>query len=532
VALNPRYFSATAVVVAGVVVAAVVGQLPAVGLERHMIVATPASAGQRLVCPGGAVAVGAAGQNASSLTAAGSPSRDTGTSGSGHTSIRRLGRGNVKGGTSGTPRLITAAADTGRTGAIAAAQSETVTTGDVAGLVATGCTVPVNTAWLVGGATTTGRTGVLMLANASGVPAEVAVNVWTENGPVKAANNAEVLVGPHSRQAVSLASIVPDAAGTAVQVVSTGGQLGVALEQRTVRGLESGGVDITGPTSAPATEQVIPGVRIAGAAAVASVAAGSGYADLAPVVRLLAPGARGADVRVRISGAAGGDRTLTKRIAAGVVTDLQLAGLGDGIYTVRVTSSEPVIAGARISVVTDPGASTTDTGGALPTDGTTLGTGAGTDGGTGTDAGLGGTDSGLGGTDSAVAGTDSGTLGATGTTTDGTASTTSTARGIDLAWIAAAQPLGASAAVAVADGPSPDLALTNSGTHAITVRVGGQAVTVPAGRTVSKGVQPGVLTLTGTTGIRAAVDFSGAGAIAAYPVAPADQAAHPVRVTH
>ena len=37
---------------------------------------------------------------------------------------------------------------------------------------------------------------------------------------------------------------------------STLRRVGVALEQRTVRGLESGGVDMTGPTTAPATPTV------------------------------------------------------------------------------------------------------------------------------------------------------------------------------------------------------------------------------------------------------------------------------------
>ncbi|MDQ1530708.1 MAG: hypothetical protein QOE37_813 [Microbacteriaceae bacterium] len=522
-AVTSRLLSATGVVLAGLVVAAAVGQLPAVGLERHVIVATPPSAGQHLVCPGGAIAAGAAGQKASTLSASAGPARRIGTSGTVHASSHALGRGNVRGETGTAPRLVTAPAASGRTGAIAGAQAQVVADGDAAGLAATACTVPVNTAWLAAGSTTTGRTTVLTLANASRVPAQVALRIWTEHGLVQGAGG-DLLVAPHSRKAVSLASLAPAAAGTALEVLSTGGQLGVALEQRTVRGLESGGLDITGPTAAPATEQVITGVRISGAAAVAAAAAAEGYADLAPVVRVLAPGAAGTNVQVHVTGAAGaaGARTITKHIEPGVVTDLPLAGLGDGVYTVRVTGAVPIVAGARVSVVGDPSASTTDTATTAATDvpapaTQTAGAPAG-------DRGL------LGGADSAP--TSDSTGGDAATTVVDPSATTSTARGIDLAWIAAAEPLGASAAVAVAAGPSAVLALANPGRRAVTARFDGQAITVPAGGTASASTGSGVHRLTGVDGLRAAVSYAGADAVAAYPVAPADQAAHAVRVTH
>ncbi|MDQ1660292.1 MAG: hypothetical protein QOJ68_272, partial [Blastococcus sp.] len=224
-----------------------------------------------------------------------------------------------------------------------------------------------------------------------------------------------------------------------------------------------------------------------------------------------------ADVRVHVTGAAeaGGDRTLTKRIPPGVVTDLTLAGLTDGTHTVRVTSNVPVIAGVRVSVVGDPTASTTETALPVPADGTAPTTG------TGGDRGL------LGDT---VPGT--GDTGSATTTTVDPSATTSTARGIDLAWIPAAEPLGASAAVAVADGPSPNVSLANPGNRPVTARLGSQSLTVPAGGTTSIPVEPGVIVLTGSAGLRAAVSFAGPDAVAAYPVAPADQAARPVRVTH
>ena len=527
-AVTSRLLGASGVVIVGVVMAAVLGQLPAVGAEDHAIVATPSSPVQRLVCPGSPVAVGAAGQKASTLSADGSPSRHIGVARSGSVTARTLGGGAVKGGSSTSPRLFTAPAADAKHGAIAGAQSQTVTTGDASGLAASACTVPVNTAWVAAGSTTTGRTTVLTLANASSVPAQVSLAVWTENGRIQTAGGSEVLVGARSRLALSLASIAPGAAGTAVEVTSTGGQLGVAIEQRVVRGLESGGLDLTGPTAAPATRQVITGVRIANASAVAAASATTGYGDLLPVLRLLAPGTKAADVRVSITGSSGsGHKVLSRRIDAGKVTDVTLPGLTDGVYSLDVQSSQPVVTGARVATVTDASASTTDTG-------TTVG---------GTTTGA----SGTAGTDGSVAGgtstgTDSGLVGGSGTTnaasgmnTAATTATTATARGIDLAWIAAADPLGPSATVAVADGPGATLSFANPTDHAVSVKVagvGGSTVQVPAGGTAVTGVHAGLGTLSGGSGLRAAVSYAGSGALAAYPVTPADQAAHPVRVTH
>lgn len=519
-ALTSRLLGASGVVIVGVVVAATLGQFPAVGAEDHGIVATPSSPVQRLVCPGSPVAVGAAGQKASTLTADGSPSRRVGAAGSGSVKGQTLGGGSVKGGSGTRPHLYTAPAMDAKHGAIAGAETQVVTTGDAAGLTGTACTQPVNTAWIAAGATTTGRTSVLTLANASSVPAQVELDVWTENGLLQTTGPSQLLVGAHSRLAVSLASIAPGVAGTALRVVSTGGQLGVALEQRVVRGLESGGLDLTGPTAAPATHQVVTGVRIANASAVAAASGASGYGDLQPVLRVLAPGTGTADVRVTITGTAGsGHKVLSRQVPGGKVTDLTLPGLTDGVYSLDVTSTRPLIAGARVATVTDASGSTTDTGtGTTTTDGTATTDGSvagGTS--TGTDAGL------VGGTD-AASGMGSKSTG-----------TTATARGIDLAWIAAAQPLGATAAVAVGDGPGAMLSFTNPTRKAVTVRisgVGGASLTVPAGGTAATAVKAGTGTLAGASGLTAAVSFAGDDAVAAYPIAPADQAAHAVRVTH
>ncbi|MFD1720097.1 DUF5719 family protein [Amnibacterium endophyticum] len=511
-AVSRRVLSASALVAAGVAAAAFVGQLPALGAPDRGFTVTPSSPGQSLVCPGPVVAVGAEGTAADEPTATGRPSRTAGTAEGGKVDSTALTRGGLGGG--GTaPRLLRA--EPARTaGQLAGAQLEQVSGGDAAGLAASACTAPAADAWFAAGATTTGRTTVLLLANPTSSPARVDVRVWTEDGAIDPTGGG-IAVRPRSRAAVPLAGLAPSAGGLALHVVSSGARIGMAVEQRTVRGLESGGVDITGTTAAPALTQTIPGLRISGGAAVAQTRTEDDYGDLQPVVRVLLPGARAADVDIVLQPAAGGDPVrLGRRVAAGVVTDFPVPDLPDGTYTARLSSKQPFVAGARVSVVGDPAASAT------PDDGSAAagGSGAPSDAAVGTDAGLVGGDGPV----------DTGSAAA-----PVTGSPTSTARGIDLAWLAAAQPIGATAAVAVVDAPSPVLTIAGDGT-ARTVRVSGAAtgtVKVPAKGTAALPVARGVVVLQGGAGTTAAVSYGGTAAVAGYPVEPADQEARPVRIT-
>lgn len=513
-ALNRRVLGAGGLVVAGAVAAAIVGQLPALGVVDHVLVATPSSAPQALVCPGPALAIGASGTAANTVSAAGRPARTTGTAGGAKVGSTALKRGNVSG-PGAPPRSLTAPAASSA-GAIAGAQVEQVTGGDAAGLVATACTTPQSDLWFAAGATTTGRTSVLTLANPSPVAADVAVRIWTEDGPVEAGGVTQVSVPAKSRRAVSLAGYAPSAGGTVVRITSTGGRIGAALEQRTVRGLESGGVDVTGATTGPARSQVIPGIRVVTAAAVAAAQREDDSADLQPVVRVLVPGAEAATVTIRVTPDSGGKAvTLGRRVAAGVVTDFALNGLGDGTYTVRVTADRPFVTGARTATVGDSGG-----GSAVKPAPSAPSSGGGADSGFGSDAGL------VGGDGPADEGTAAGSSSAA-------AASTSTARGIDLAWFAAAPVLSATGAVAVVDAPSPLLTIANPG-RARTVRLSGavtESVAVPAGGAVAVPLEAGLVVLRGAGGAAAAVSYAGDAALAGYPVSAADQQARAVRVS-
>lgn len=478
-----RSVGAIGAVLAGVVAAALGTQLSVLGAAPAGRTVTPAAASTRLVCPSGVVAVGAAGGSATAITAVGSPGR---TSGGAAVAPRttRLSDGPIDGTHASAPRLVT-----GR-GAPAAAQSQTVTTGDATGFVATACRPAGTGAWFAAGATTTGRVQVLLLTNASRVPASVTTAVWTERGPAESTGGT-VQVPARSTRAVSVAALAPGAAAIALHVTSTGGLVTASVEQRVVRGLESGGVDLVGATTDPAAVQVIPGVRVLHGAAIVAASAEQDSGDLAPVVRVLVPGRSGADVRVTAVGADGvaGGAAVGRHLAGGTVTDLPLGGLTDGTFTVTVRSTRPLVAAVRTAVIDAAASGATD--------------------------------------------------GATGTTGDGAAETpavptTGSTRGIDLAWFVAAPVLHGSTRAAVPDGPAARLTLTNGTARAAHVALRGStttAVDVPAGRTVTVPVAHGVVTLTGTGGLRGALSWAGSGALAGLPLLPSASAARPVRVT-
>lgn len=470
-----RSVGAVVAVLVGSAAAALATYLPVVGAAPEGRTVTPSAAVVQLVCPGGVVAVGAGGA-ADAVTAIGSPTRTSG----GGTAARRTARlsdGTIQGTHASAPRLVTGGAT------VVAAQSQVVTTGDATGFVASACRAPGSGAWFAAGATTTGRVQVLLLTNASRVPSSVTTAVWTERGAMAATAGA-VQVPARSTRAIPIASLAPGAAAIALHVTSTGGLITASIEQRVVRGLESGGVDLSGATTAPATVQVVPGVRILHGSAVAAATGEQDSGDLAPVVRVLVPGTAGADVRITATGADGvaGGTAVGRHVDGGIATDLPLGGLTDGTFTVTVRSSRPLIAAVRAAVID--------------------------------------------------AGADSATDGAVDAPT--VPPVTGSGRGIDTAWFAAAPALVATTPAAVPDGPGARLSLTNPTAvpaHVTLRGSTGATVDVPAGRTVAVPVSHGVLSITGTTGLRGALSWAGDGALAGLPLQPSAPVAREIHVT-
>jgi hypothetical protein len=118
--------------------------------------------------------------------------------------------------------------------------------------------------------------------------------------------------------------------------------------------------------------------------------------------------------------------------------------------------------------------------------------------------------------------------------------TTGFAGGDDFGWFTRADALTGPTIVAVADGPGPQLALTAAGDAPQIVTVesltgsDSREVTLQPGTTAIVAVSAGTtyrLTPDGAgTGLRAAVSYAGAGALAGYPVQAGDAAASAITV--
>ncbi|MFW8745689.1 DUF5719 family protein, partial [Mesorhizobium japonicum] len=157
----------------------------------------------------------------------------------------------------------------GGSGLLAGAQSQIAAADDESGLAAAACAEPSGSTWLVGGATTTGRTTLLTLANPTQVDATVTLAIFGEKGVVQAPGLSGIVVTAGAQRVIPLAGFAPDLASPAIHVTARGGRIVASLQQSTVRGLDAGGVDLVGATADPSTSLRIPGIRVLGAAAVA-----------------------------------------------------------------------------------------------------------------------------------------------------------------------------------------------------------------------------------------------------------------------
>jgi hypothetical protein len=460
------------------------------------VLVTPVATDQQRVCTGSVLRPPEAdAKSTTSAVASGSAATTsgsaTGGSATGGPGVRtsRIQAPDVQGGVSTQPSVLAVAGDVaGAPTDLAGASSEIATATDLAGLAAASCAEATADSWLVGGATTTGRTTFVVLDNPSGVSSTVDLAISGEGGPVSAPGASGITVPAGTRRVLSLAGLAPDLASPAVHVQSRGGQVVARLEQSTVRGLLAGGVDWIGPAAAPATSLTMTGLRVDSRSAAVPPAEGGGDGaaaegegsapgagsdpgtdpDRETAVRILVPGSDDADVSVSVApedGTDGTGTTFTVQADAGRTTELPVADLPDGRYSVTVQSSVPVTAAMRsVSGAAEGGAT-------------------------------------------------------------------------DFAWLPSAEPLTRDALVSVPAGPAPLLHLRNAGDAAASVTArptdGSEPVTldVAAGSASSVAVTAGrTYLLEGAAGLTATVTLAEPGRAAALPVVPVLPAADPLRV--
>jgi hypothetical protein len=340
---------------AALVAGAVIIPLPSHTADVTAVTVSPTPLPQSLTCAGSLFQLSnGSGSDATSASGVGTPRRVDGTSDddaeTDTAALKAPDNTTVTGDTA--PQLVTAPeADPGVL--IAAAQTVSVAQEDLAGLAATNCGEAQADSWLVGGATTVGRTSFVLLSNPTEVAADVDLTFYAENGKLDAPGSSGITVPAKSQRVFSLAGFAPNAQYPVVHVVSTGGYVAATLQQSVIRGLEPGGVELVGPTAAPAKGMVFAGVKITGTSAIGERMSADGYADLQSGLRVYVPGSEDATISVSVASESSGsaDGSYSLNAAGGVVSELPLKDLPDGSYSVTLESDVPIVAAARTSVL-------------------------------------------------------------------------------------------------------------------------------------------------------------------------------------
>lgn len=292
------------------------------------VTATPAAADTVLACPGGLLALGRDATNAAGLSTA-APQTITASGDGSRTALRTIP--DIAG---ADVLAIAAPAGTSGAGELAAAGSAGVAADDLRGFAASGCRPPAMESWLVGGAGTTGASDLILLANPGEVPAVADLTVFGASGALRPPGGQDLVIPPGAQRVVPLAGLAVGEEAPVVLVTAAGAPVTATLQAALTRTLAPGGVDQVAPV-VPATAAVVPGVTVAPSAAAET--------EATTVVRLLSPG-RDDSATVTVIGAAG-DQVLTHQVplTADVPTQLELAGLPAGSYTVSVVSTAPVV---------------------------------------------------------------------------------------------------------------------------------------------------------------------------------------------
>lgn len=460
------------------VAAAVLIPLPSLRVAATSTVVTPVPTEQQLVCPGGLLRLASAsGKGATTPSAVGSPrvvsAAVPGSVLASPFAVTDAGTA----GTSAAPQLLTTPPIASGAAAplVGGAQSESVSNDEFFGLASSECTAASGGTWLAGGATSVGRTTLLLLANPTQVASVVSVELYGETGRITAPGMDGITVAAGAQRVVSVAGFAPNVVSPVVHVQSTGGQIVATLEQTTVRGLAPGGADFVAGTPAPALTTVLPGVVVSGTAAIQSLQGQSGFDDLETTLRVYLPSGKSASASVSFldeSGTVTGT-PIRAALQPGTVTDFPLDQLSDGNYTAIVTSKVPIVASIRISTA------------------------------------------------------DADAAAASGTTSEG---------GTDFAWVTAAPLLTGSVLAPIATGMDASLHLDNPTGSPETVvmnALSGPSITTVVGahKAVSVPVVAGAIyRMTGYSELYASVSGTGTGKVTSYPISPLERGEGPVRV--
>lgn len=210
---------------------------------------------------------------------------------------------------------------------------------EVQGLAAVPCLTPTADAWLVAGGGEKGRQERLVLTNPGGNAVTAQLETVTTMGEADTVDRS-VVVPAHGRSVVLLDAIGGTNDPQAVHVSTTGGLVVPTIVDTHLDGLTPAGVEMAGPTAAPAKRLVVPGNANGGKRGIV----------------LAAPGDREAVVQIRTIGEGPARSAKVVTVAAGTVVDVELPP-ADGVHSWLVESDEPVVAAAHFTTTDSSGRS-------------------------------------------------------------------------------------------------------------------------------------------------------------------------------
>jgi hypothetical protein len=226
------------------------------------------------------------------------------------------------------------------------------------------CQAPRSRWWFGNAGAGLDHTSVVIVTNADPGPAVVDLRVLTQDGEADVSLGGRgVTIEPGQTKRIELDELAPGADDAAVSVSTTRGRVAVFVaDKRAQRG--TNGFDWVPAQESPARELWLPGIQ---GAAVARILWLANPSDSEAVATLETATAQGRFVPAEIA---------EQTVAPGAILAVELSGITDPAYTLRVTSDEPVIGGVRSvgedgSLIQIASAPTLDGPGAVPVVGAT-----------------------------------------------------------------------------------------------------------------------------------------------------------------
>ena len=208
---------------------------------------------------------------------------------------------------------------------------------------ATTCTISDPVLWFVGGTANVTSQSKLILVNSGLSDAIVDITSFSENGPVR---DIPITVKPSSEKSIRIDSLDPGASNVIVRVKTRSGRVTAYLLDERVRGLNNVGADFVSPITEATSEFVISGIPMK---------FGNG-SKVKHRLRIMTPGRVDTTASVEVVSPDGvfipvGFGSISLRSQEVQEVDLSSVDLGEKTFALRITSTEPVVAGVFTEVV-------------------------------------------------------------------------------------------------------------------------------------------------------------------------------------